>query len=86
MISEDNKIAYKKILGGAYSNKVKEQLELKGVKDSSGKTHSNIMIRQVMNGECAHALIEDAILDAVEHQLNINERVKKITERIVKAV
>lgn len=77
MITEEQKTAFKQVLGHHYTAKVKAVLKAKGVKDTSGKTHSSKMITQVFNNETTHVLIEDAILEAVV----IENRKAKIKER-----
>jgi hypothetical protein len=66
MISEDQKKAFKTILGSHYTSKVQQVLEAEGVRDTFGKTHSRRMITQVFNGETSHFLIEDAIIKCVD--------------------
>lgn len=85
MITEDQKIAFKEVLGSHYSKKVQLVLIEKGVTDNSGKTHSNKMIIQVMNGETGHFLIEEAIITAVENQVKENKKLKRKKEKILKS-
>lgn len=85
MITEDQKKAFKEVLGSHYSKKVQSVLVEKGITDNSGKTHSNKMIIQVMNGETGHYLIEDAIITAVENQVKANQKLKRKKEKLLKS-
>lgn len=85
MITEDQKISFKKVLGNHYSKKVRAVLVKEGIKDNSGKTHSSKMIVQVMNGETSHILIEDAIIKAVEHQQKENKKLERKKNRLLKS-
>ena len=85
MISEDQKHAFKTILGSHYTAKVIAELKVKGVKDSFGKTHSSKMITQVMNGETAHVLIEDAIISAVSNKIKENKRLERKKNNLLKS-
>ena len=86
MITEDQKTAYKKVLGHRYTAKVRETLKGEGVTDNSGKTHSSKMITQVFNGETSHALIEDAILKTVKEILAIQKKDKARRKKLLKSI
>lgn len=86
MITEDQKNAFKTILGSHYSRKVIAVLKERGVKDTFGKTHSSKMVVQVMNGETAHVLIEDAIMYAVENQLRENKKIARKRNKLLKSI
>ena len=86
MITEDQKKAFKEILGNHYTAKVISVLKKEGVKDTSGKTHSAKMITQVFNGETPHVLIEDAIIKAVQVQVAKNQRAERKKERLMNSL
>lgn len=85
MISNKEKTALKKIFGSSYVNNVIAVLEDKKVKDTSGKTHSPEMIRQVFNGHREHIEIEEAILEAAIIEKKRQKTLKRIKSRILKS-
>ena len=64
MISPNEKLKYKAILGHRYVTKIEEILNERGVLDTSNKPYSKGMIRQVFNGYSENFEIESAILEA----------------------
>tara|TARA_R110002096_G_scaffold432559_1_gene649616 strand:- start:7810 stop:8073 length:264 start_codon:yes stop_codon:yes gene_type:complete len=86
MITEDQKKAFKEVLGSHYTAKVRAILKEQGVKDTFGKTHSARMITQVFNGETAHVLIEDAIVTAVEQQLQENKKIERKKQKLINSL
>jgi len=77
MITSQEKAAFKKILGNHYTLNVIAVLEAKGIKDTSGKTHSPQFIRQVFNGYREYLPVENAIVEAAQ----IEQKAQKLRNR-----
>ena len=85
MISTQEKTALKKILGNHYTDNVIAVLEEKEVLDTSGKTHSAQMIREVFNGNREHIQIEEAILEAASIEKRRQKALARKKKQILKS-
>lgn len=86
MITNEQRDAFKKVLGNRYSPKVKSILKENSVKDSSGKIYSDQMIRNVFNGVCSNDGIENAIMEAVKIQLSENKQNERKKKKLVDSI
>lgn len=86
MITTEQKEAFKKVLGNRYTAKVKIVLKQKKIKNRNGKAHSSAMITNVINGEFSHAIIEDAIIEAVEFELKENKKAERKKEKLLNLI
>jgi hypothetical protein len=86
MISKREQKALKNLFGNHYTSNVIAVLELKGVKDTSNKTHSSEMIRQVFNGKREHEEIEEAIIEAALIEKKKLKDLKRKKEKLLKSI
>ena len=77
MISPNEKLKFKAILGHRYVTKIEEVLNERGVLDTSNKPYSKGMIRQVFNGYSENFEIEAAIIEATKIQKKYIAKVQK---------
>lgn len=85
MISTKERTALKKIFRSSYVTNVVAVLEEKNVKDTSNKTHSAEMIRQIFNGHREHLEIETAILEAAAIEKKRQKDLARKKKQILKS-
>lgn len=83
MITKRERKKIKSILGNHYSSIVLEELNNKAVRNKYGMPHSDIMVRQVMNGNRSHKEIEAAIFSAVEKKISEDSEEKSRREELL---
>jgi hypothetical protein len=86
MIAKKEREAFKKIFGNHYTDDVKAVLIKNEVKDTSNKTHSSTMIRQVFNGLRNHEEIELAIYKAAENKIISKKAIARKRNKILKSI
>ena len=86
MITEEQRIAFKKVCGNYYTSKIQSVLEDNNVKDAKGNTHSASMITNVFNGLTEHEEIEDALFEVLEIQLKANRRKAAKKKKLIKSI
>jgi len=84
MISTDEKLKFKMILGHRYVSQIKEVLNERNIIDGSGKAYSDGMIRQVFNGNSENFEIESAIIEATKRQKEFVNNLTKQKNTILK--
>ncbi|MFA5296574.1 MAG: hypothetical protein WC389_00020 [Lutibacter sp.] len=84
MISTEEKLKFKMILGHRYVSQIKEVLNERNIIDGSGKAYSDGMIRQVFNGNSENFEIESAIIEAAKRQKEFISNLKKQKNTILK--
>ncbi len=77
MISPEERIQIKKILGHRYGNSVAEFMKKEGYRNEKGEPYSTSMIRNVMNG-ISNATVEKGIFQFVA--------IKKKEQKALRAV
>lgn len=61
MISPEDREKMRTVMGFQYANRVKEILAERGIRNSEGKEHDNVMISHIFHGRRNNPIIEDAI-------------------------